>query len=41
MNRRAASTCKKTLRVPRASGDEPLTADELEKLGVCSPRQRG
>ena len=41
MNRPFAPVPVLFLRVPRASGDEPVAVEDREINSQCSPRQRG
>ena len=41
MNRHRMSTMQASLRVPRASGDEPAVCSAVRVYQACSPRQRG
>ena len=41
MNRDNEMILERERRVPRASGDEPLTKLEVKIANACSPRERG
>ncbi|EFS5038467.1 hypothetical protein HXQ33_002599 [Salmonella enterica] len=41
INRRAKKACSPLRRVPRASGDKPVRVGNDQRIGQCSPRQRG
>ena len=41
MSRRVARKMMSPLRVPRASGDEPLETLGQRTVKMCSPRERG
>ena len=41
MNRVALGIDCRHVRVPRASGDEPVSEEQLRQLLLCSPRERG